>query len=739
MNPLEVPHKSPASASPNGAADSMPLQRAVELIRAGLAVPAPAGGFALASPERSGAGESTLSLTALAQALRRRWPWAVGLGFLAAVATALLVFLVMPVRYTVQRVVRINSKPAPWIVMTSAGGEEVEFAIYKANQAALIKSPMVLLNAVKSLEKQDLQMLRNPGVDKWLETALKTDFLLGPEMMRVTLSGDNPQEVAALLNAVVDSFVSESKQLELDRRQETLRLLRNKKQVIEESYWEKKNTLRKARYDDDAIREQNYKDALQGVILGEANVLSARIELEQAKREKAFWEQRQTELNAPDFKFPEQDVNFKLQDTPEWKFYQDRDYKLRNDIFELEKFPEGETLLAKRKELERLTRDWNALRERLRPELESRLRVDELAKIRVRLHDTESKIVTAQQKQDIVKADLDGKNEKAQKLNPSNADPADIQVLRGEIKELDTAKTKIGDVIHALDSEPLPAPRVTAWQEAKPPTARDWSRQLRFAVAGGFGLFLLAAFGVGYVELRLGKINAVEDLTAVLKMNVLGTLPALPARGRQGASAKADDSEQSRLDEAVDAVRTVVMHTARNDNMRVIMVASPGAGEGRTTLAGQLAASLARAWRNTLLIDGALRHPALHTRFNLPLDPGLSEVLRGEANANDVIKPTTVGRLWLMPAGHWDAHAVQALAQDNIKTFFDTLKRQYEFIIVDSSPLLPFADALSLSQNVDGVLFAVLRDVSRLPELKDAQQRLTHLNVRTLGAVLIGR
>ena len=181
------------------------------------------------------------------------------------------------------------------------------------------------------------------------------------------------------------------------------------------------------------------------------------------------------------------------------------------------------------------------------------------------------------------------------------------------------------------------------------------------------------------------------------------------------------------------------MHTARNENVRVIMVASPGAGEGKTTLAGQLAASLAPAWRNTLLIDGDLRHPALHTLFNLPLDPGLSEVLRGEANANDVIKPTSVGRLWLMPAGHWDAHAVQALAQDNIKTFFDTLKRQYEFIIVDSSPLLPFADALSLGQNVDGVLFAVLRDVSRLPELKDAQQRLTHLNVRTLGAVLIGR
>src|SRR5207247_1833903 len=138
---------------------------------------------------------------------------------------------------------------------------------------------------------------------------------------------------------------------------------------------------------------------------------------------------------------------------------------------------------------------------------------------------------------------------------------------------------------------------------------------------------------------------------------------------------------------------------------------------GKTSLASQLAASLARAWRKTLLVDGDLRNPAAHRLFDLPLEPGLSEVLRGEVNVTDAVKPTSLSRLWLMSAGHWDAHAVQALAQDGVGTMFEQLKEQYDFIVVDSCPVLPVADSLLLAQHVDGVIFSILRDVSRMPSV----------------------
>jgi succinoglycan biosynthesis transport protein ExoP len=105
---------------------------------------------------------------------------------------------------------------------------------------------------------------------------------------------------------------------------------------------------------------------------------------------------------------------------------------------------------------------------------------------------------------------------------------------------------------------------------------------------------------------------------------------------------------------------------------------------------------------------------------------------------NDAVKPTSLGRLWLMPAGHFDSHALQALAQDNMRALFEQLKQQYDFIIVDSCPVLPVADALLLGQHVDGVIFTILRDVSRVPAVYAAQQKMNNLGIRTLGAVMIG-
>src|SRR5262249_49023191 len=114
------------------------------------------------------------------------------------------------------------------------------------------------------------------------------------------------------------------------------------------------------------------------------------------------------------------------------------------------------------------------------------------------------------------------------------------------------------------------------------------------------------------------------------------------------------------------------------------------------------------------------------------------ELLRGEIDLPEVLRPTALSRLWLMPAGQCDPHAVQALAQDGVHTVFNHLKEQFDFIIVDSSPVLPVADALLLGQYVDGVLVSVRRDVSRVPALHAARQRLEALSIPTLGAVVIG-
>jgi capsular exopolysaccharide synthesis family protein len=168
------------------------------------------------------------------------------------------------------------------------------------------------------------------------------------------------------------------------------------------------------------------------------------------------------------------------------------------------------------------------------------------------------------------------------------------------------------------------------------------------------------------------------------------------------------------------------------------MVTSPTGGEGKTSLATHLAASLARAGHQTLLLDGDLRRPAAHRVFEVSADPGFCEVLRGEVEPADAIRPTPAAGLWLLPAGECDGEAIGLLARGAVPRVIERLKQQYDFIVVDSSPVLPVADSLLLAQHVDGVLFSLFSEVSRLPKVYAAYQRLNSLGVRILGAVVNG-
>lgn len=94
--------------------------------------------------------------------------------------------------------------------------------------------------------------------------------------------------------------------------------------------------------------------------------------------------------------------------------------------------------------------------------------------------------------------------------------------------------------------------------------------------------------------------------------------------------------------------------------------------------------------------------------------------------------------LWVMPAGQWDREVMHALARDGVDEIFDKLKGEYDFIVVDSHPVLPANDALLVGQHVDAVLLSVLRDVSQAPRVYAAVQKLGTLGIRVLGAVVNG-
>ena len=119
--------------------------------------------------------------------------------------------------------------------------------------------------------------------------------------------------------------------------------------------------------------------------------------------------------------------------------------------------------------------------------------------------------------------------------------------------------------------------------------------------------------------------------------------------------------------------------------------------------------------------------------FSEGLEPGLSDLLRGQCNVPDVVRPTQASGLWMITAGQADSSVVQALARDAMQPLLEMLKSEYDFIIIDSSPVLPLAHALLIGKHVDAAVLAVRRDISRVMPVYAAHQRLATLGIPVLG------
>ena len=273
--------------------------------------------------------------------------------------------------------------------------------------------------------------------------------------------------------------------------------------------------------------------------------------------------------------------------------------------------------------------------------------------------------------------------------------------------------------------------------------ARPGSEKKRLMATGfaGFSIFGLVLLSVAWLDARVRRIDNVNEVVHGLGMELVGTLPPLSVRPRRAltsSAAERDRNETGILMEAVDSTRAMLMHVLRNESIRTVMVASAQKGEGKTSLACHLATSLARARQRTLLIDCDLRCPTIQMLFDLPLGPGVCEVLRGESDVADIIQPTSAPLLSLLTAGQCDASAIEALAHGSLQRLFDDVRGQFDYIIVDSAPVLAVADSLQVCQHVDAVLFSVLRDVSRLPRIHAAYEQLSRLGARMLGVVVAG-
>jgi capsular exopolysaccharide synthesis family protein len=173
--------------------------------------------------------------------------------------------------------------------------------------------------------------------------------------------------------------------------------------------------------------------------------------------------------------------------------------------------------------------------------------------------------------------------------------------------------------------------------------------------------------------------------------------------------------------------------------LHTLVVTSAVKSEGKTSVSVQLAASLARAsGERCLLVDADLRSPDIHRLLKSRAEPGLAEVLAGECSLGDAIDKTWNERIHLLPAGKATTSPHKLLGGDQLDGVLAELRTAYQYVVLDTPPVLAASEALMLARAADGTLICAMRDVSRVSQVSKTFNWLVAAGARPVGAVLSG-
>lgn len=246
----------------------------------------------------------------------------------------------------------------------------------------------------------------------------------------------------------------------------------------------------------------------------------------------------------------------------------------------------------------------------------------------------------------------------------------------------------------------------------------------------------LVAVGLVFVvEMIDDRIRVPRDITGQLGEAFLGLVPETSAKEADRVALVPRDESTPSV-EAFRALRTGVLTAVGLEPPRSILVASSASGEGKTYVATNLAVALAQAQRRVLLVDADMRRPSAHDRFGRPLTPGLSNVLTGTATLNESLQKLPVSGLSLLSAGDITFEAPELLGSATFGDLLDILHEHFEWVIIDSPPVLTVTDASIIARRTSGIVFVVGSGMTRARTARLATEELRHAGGTMLGAVL---
>jgi capsular exopolysaccharide synthesis family protein len=698
-------------------------------------------GLALKEPAAEQAGPD---LSVYLHAMRRHWLLALAIGLLCAAPAGLAVFFLIGTRYTAYSVLHISMQEVSILGNNGPLVDRDRFEIYKNSQQEQLLSRLVLLSALRKPEVKDIPIIREKTLSSdpidWLAGKLSVSFPGKAEQMVVSLSLPDAKEAKTLVNAVVDSYMSDVVNVENEKK-------KKKYDEAERTCGEKEQQMR--------MKREELKSLVGAV--GGADPESLGVKLKMVLEELALYRNQQAqqfyeagkvkgELAAQVALFedvnkaevPEVEIDILIQADPVAKqLFAELGWKKIDQTYNENAVKQGAHnpyADQYRDQVDRLTKQFEARR----VELEGKAKQKKRSVINSEILRLKAIAEPLDKQQEAIATKIKEKEELARTLSQTSVD---IQMIQSQLRNLEQVLGNFVTEKERLGMEIKSAARIAVQEVAEEsPIPSNTIPRYALTVLAVMASFCFPVLAITLWDTRTRRINTTADVSRGLRLPVIGSMPLVPSRviRQLGSPSPRHRAWHLRLTESVDSIAARLLRKADMEQSRVIMVSSATGGEGKTTLATQLALSLARTGRRTVLVDFDLRRPSFDEMFGMPLSPGVSEVLRHECDAAGLVHPVAADNLAVLTAGRWDRQALASLSNGAVDSLFKQLREDFDFVVVDTSPILPVADARFVSQYVDTVVLSVFRDISEAPKIQAACDILAAFGANCVEAVVTG-
>jgi polysaccharide biosynthesis transport protein len=606
-------------------------------------------------------------------------------------------------------------------ILTS-DGQITESTSFLYTQAELLQSTSVLVAAVDAPGNADLKSFR--GIENragFLKRHLRVIVGTQDEIINVIAELPDGQDAAQLVNSVVDAYISKYAEQRRTKTVDVLNILRNDRERRNAELEERRK----------ALEDFRVQHAALAVHVDKENVVTSRFSAladELNQTEIALLESKARYYRVKEmYDSPTQRPS--LLETATTAQRSSRDSELESRVQQVE-----QTLISERAH-------WGEGHPRVR------LLRDSLDELRARLEKQHKAVIdsyveSVQQDYELLdhkRNELRSAYDKQFKMATEVSSQAlQLTSLEDALKRTEHDCDILEDRMKELNlTEEVGSMNVSIMDVAAPSSNPSYPVHSQFLAAG---VFLGALTGLGLAWLRDlldHRIRTIEEMGEVLQLPVLGVLPYFgDGRGDAQAGQLVATSPRSMAAETVRTLRTAIHFGLGGAQSKTFCVTSPSPGDGKSTVASNLAIAMAQAGQRVLLIDADLRKPTQHKIFEVNPERGLGSVLAERRPVEEGIVPAVVDSLDLLPCGPCPANPVELLNNGFFAELLDQLKDRYDKIVIDSPPVMPVADARVIAAMTDATILVLRAEHSTRRLSIAARNELWRVRAPRLGLVV---